>query len=59
MSVDKQGAHYIRILKYTDGGKAYVQIDKKRIGFLDNPAQREGEFRSNVSSEDLVRWYYL
>lgn len=59
MAVDSSGKQHVRCLRYTDGGKAYLRISGNSIGFLDNPSQREGEFRSNISTGNLVRWFNI
>lgn len=57
--VDEEGQSVVRPVKLTDGKKAFVKIDDIKVGFLDNPLQKEGEFRKNLSAPGLVRWFDL
>lgn len=57
--VDDNGGSYTRVVKLTEGKKAFVQITKDRVGFLDNPLQKEGEFRKNQSAPGLIKWFDL
>ncbi len=59
MAVYASGEQKIRVVRTTDGGKSYVASKGKKVGFLDNPAQKEGEFRKGVSDENMVRWFTL
>lgn len=57
MVVHSHGDQEAKVLDFTEGGKAFVKLDKDRVGFLDNSKQKEGEFRKGVSVESLVRWF--
>jgi hypothetical protein len=55
--VEDDGESVLRVVKLTEGKKAFVQLTKDRVGFLDNPLQKEGEFRKNLSAPGLVKWF--
>lgn len=59
MAVDESGENFARVVRFTDSGKAFVRIEGNRVGFLDNPIQKVGEFRRNISAPGLTRWFNL
>lgn len=59
MAVTSDGRYSVKVLQVTDGGKSFVQHAKNQVGFLDNPVQKEGEFRKGISASNLIRWFKL
>ena len=51
--------YLVRKVKTTEDNKSYVETEDKKVGFLDNPSQKSGEFRKGLSDPNLVRWFEI
>jgi hypothetical protein len=57
MAVYTGGIQQIKTVHYTEDGKAYVHSEGKKVGFLDQPNNKAGEFRKVISDDKLIRWF--
>jgi hypothetical protein len=57
MVVYEGGSQKIRPVVSTEGGKVYVRSEGNKVGFLDQPKNKAGEFRKGISDDKLIRWF--
>lgn len=57
MAVYEGGIQKVKLVNFTKDGKAYVHSEDGKVGFLDQVTNRAGEFRKNISDDNLIRWF--
>jgi hypothetical protein len=57
MVVFSDGTQSVREVQTTKDEKSFIVIEGRKIGFLDNPLQKSGEFRKALTNPSLVRWF--
>jgi predicted DCC family thiol-disulfide oxidoreductase YuxK len=50
------GHQKLCVARKSEANKVYVHSEDGRIGFLDNPSNKAGEFRKGISDDNLARW---